>query len=62
VVIWIAIGGFVVLLGLLDLTDYLLARAGRRSVLHRRPKQVRLADARDAEAEAQASAYLQPGG
>jgi hypothetical protein len=32
----IAAGGFVVLLGLVDLTDYLLARAGKRSVLHRR--------------------------
>jgi hypothetical protein len=32
----IAAGGLVVLLGLVDLTDYLLVGAGKRSVLHRR--------------------------
>ena len=37
VVALIAVGGGVVLLGLADLADYLLARAGKRSLLHRRP-------------------------
>lgn len=50
--VWIAVGGFVALLVLLDLTDYLLARAGKHSLLHRRrPIQDRLTDARDAVAE-----------
>ncbi len=32
----IVVGGLVVLVGLADLTDYLLVRAGKRSVLYRR--------------------------
>jgi hypothetical protein len=32
----ITAGGLVVLLGLADLTDYMLARAGKRSMLHKR--------------------------
>ena len=62
--VWITVGGLVVLLGLLDLTDYLLARAGKRSLLHRRPLQDRLTDARNAAgttAEAQHSAFKNMG-
>ena len=38
-VILIAVGGLVVLFVLLDLADYLLTRAGKRTVLHRRARQ-----------------------
>jgi hypothetical protein len=46
-IVWIAVGGVVALLVLLDLTDYLLARAGKRSLLHGRPVQRRLSDVRN---------------
>jgi hypothetical protein len=36
-VVVLVIGGAAVLLGLADLTDFLLARAGKRSLLHSRP-------------------------
>jgi hypothetical protein len=74
-VILIAVGGLVVLLVLLDLADYLLARAGKRTVLHRRARQgwylqarpaqdagrENLFDRRPADGGAQTSIYMQNG-
>lgn len=61
-IVWIAVGAVVVLLVLLDLTDYLLARAGKRSLLHGRSIQGRLSDARDPTAGARDNTGVQPGG
>jgi hypothetical protein len=36
-IVLVAIGGFAVLLVLVDLTDFLLVRAGKRSIFRRRP-------------------------
>jgi hypothetical protein len=45
-VVWIAVGEFAGLLELADLTDYLVARAGKQSVLHQRLTEDRLSRAR----------------
>ena len=37
-VVWIAVGRFAGMLGLASVTDYLRARTGKRSVLHRSPR------------------------
>jgi len=37
-VVWIAVGRFAGILGLASVTDYLRARTGKRSVLHRSPR------------------------
>ena len=74
-VVLIAVGGLVVLFVLLDLADYLLARAGKRTVLHRRARQdwylqahraqgagrETLLDRRPAEGGAQTSIFIQNG-
>jgi len=74
-VVLIAVGGLVVLLVLLDLADFLLARARKRPVLRRRARRDwylrahraqdagrgTLFDRRPAEGGAQTSIYLQNG-
>jgi len=74
-VILIAVGVLVALLVSLDLADYLLARAGKRTLLHRRVRQdwygqaleaqgadsKTLLDRRPAEGKKQTSIYMQNG-
>jgi hypothetical protein len=65
-VVWVALGGFAGLLVLADLTDYLLARAGKRSVLRRRLTEDQLSRARQklgaTATEARHSPFKYPGG
>ena len=60
--VWIIIGAVVALLVVADLADLLLARAGKRSVLHRRLRREQDLDARNAHGEAAGRIYTTPGG
>jgi aspartate aminotransferase len=58
--VWVAIGGITGLLGLADLADFLLARAGKRSVLHRQLTEDQLARARQKLGETGAESTHSP--
>jgi len=59
-VILIAVGGLVVLFVLLDLADCWLARAGKRSVFHRRLTEDRLSYARERFGETAVETWHSP--